>query len=327
MTKRISLTVEEKILIHLMQFLKYYDQWEVPFDMTQEGVAGSIGIARCNVSRAMKKLTEKRYIEEKIAHVKGAERRRKVYFLTQTGHLEAAQIYQFLSNYEVHFRGHNGDIKELKLPQVREVLDKKPRLLEIIKHISSDGIVDEHAISVKLEQSYMDFSDKLPRLKYFFGRQNELEKLKSALNSNKLIIIRGIAGIGKTTLATKLVEDQVGKNPIFWFRFHEWNTLRNFLAQFGKFLSNLGRNRLTTYLNTKRRIDIADITEIIESDIKGLRTILVIDDFHKIDPNILTFFSAFSDIITHIPETIAIILTRKQIHFTINKISESRKIY
>jgi tetratricopeptide (TPR) repeat protein/DNA-binding MarR family transcriptional regulator len=315
MTKRISLTVEEKILIHLIQFMKFYDQWEVPFDVTQEGIAGSIGIARCNVSRAMKKLTEKVYIEEKIAHVKGAERRRKVYFLTHQGHTGAAQIYRYLADYQVRFRSQEGSLRDLKLSQVREELDKKPRLLEIIKHISSDGIVDQHAVVSKMEHSYVDFSDKLPKLKYFFGRKSELDQLKSALETSKLIIIRGIAGIGKTTLATKLVEDQVGKSPIFWFRFHEWNTLRNLLTQFGKYLNNLGRKRLITYVNSRRRLDIADISEIIETDLKGLNAILVIDDFHKIEQKILPFFSAFSDIISRINDTVAIILTRKLIPF------------
>lgn len=295
--------------------MKFYDQWEVPFDVTQEGIAGSIGIARCNVSRAMKKLTEKKFIEEKIAHVKGAERRRKVYFLTHPGHTSADQIYRYLADYPVQFRGIDGSMKNLKLIQVRDELEKKPKLLEIINHISSDGIVDHHAVIAKLEHSYVDFSDKLPKLKYFYGRQDELNQLKSALDSRRLIIIRGIAGIGKTTLATKLVEEQVGKSPIFWFRFHEWNTLRNLLIQLGKFLNNLGKNRLTTYINSRRRIDIADISDIIETDISGLNAILIIDDFHKMDSSLLPFFSAFSEIISKVGDVSAIILTRQQIPF------------
>ncbi len=315
MTKRISLTVEEKILIHLIQYMRFYDQWEVPFDVTQEGIAGSIGIARCNVSRAMKKLIEKDSIEEKIAHVKGAERRRKVYFLTHTGHTEANQIFRYLADYVVHFRNNMGKLKDLKLSQIREELDKKPKLLEIIKFISSDGIVDQHAITSKMEQSYVDFSDKLPTLKYFYGRKVLLAQLKDGLESNKIIIIRGIAGIGKTTLATKLVEDEIGKRPIFWFRFHEWNTLRNILSQLGKFLSNLGRTRINTYLSSKRRLDIADISEIIESDIKGLNAVFIIDDFHKIDQKMLPFFKALSDIIMRVKSCSGIILTRQLIPF------------
>jgi tetratricopeptide (TPR) repeat protein/DNA-binding MarR family transcriptional regulator len=295
--------------------MKFYDQWEVPFDVTQEGIAGSIGIARCNVSRAMKKLIEKRNIEEKIAHVKGAERRRKVYFLTHTGHTSAAQIFRYLSDYLVQFRDSTGKLKNLKLSQVREELEKKPKLLEIVKYISSDGIVDQHAIKSKMEQSYVDFSDKLPKLKYFFGRKELLEQMKEAIDNQKLIIIRGIAGIGKTTLATKLIEDQVGKRPIFWFRFHEWNTLRNILTQLAKFLGNLGKNRLNTYLSSRRRIDIADVTEIIESDIKGLNPIFVIDDFHKIDQKMLPFFKAIAEIIIRVADSVAIILTRQYISF------------
>ncbi|WP_455392958.1 tetratricopeptide repeat protein, partial [[Eubacterium] cellulosolvens] len=315
MTKKISLTVEEKILIHLIQYTNYYDQWEVPFDVTQEGIAGSIGIARCNVSRAMKKLTGKGFIEEKIAHVKGAERRRKVYFLTPTGHPSASQINRYLNEYPVIFRTSEGSMKNVKLSQLREILENKPRLLEIIKHMSSDGIIDQNAVKADMEHKFVDFLDKLPKLKYFFGRRTELENLKNALSTHKIIIIRGIAGIGKTTLVTKLILENSGKAPVFWFRFHEWNTLRNVLTQFGKFLSKLGRNRLNSYLLSRRKINFADISEILETDLNGLEAILVIDDFHKISPKLLTLFSALAEILIKAPVVVSIILTRKHIPF------------
>jgi tetratricopeptide (TPR) repeat protein/DNA-binding MarR family transcriptional regulator len=315
MTKKISLTVEEKILLHLIQYTNFYDQWEVPFDITQEGIAGSIGIARCNVSRAMKKLTTKGHIEEKIAHVKGAERRRKVYFLTHAGHTPANQIFRYISEYPVIFRTPDGATRNLKLAQLREELENKPRFLELIKHMSTDGLIDQHAIKSEMEHKFVDFLDKIPKLKYFFGRKTELEQLRISLNNQKLIIVRGIAGIGKTTLVTKLILENPEKLPVFWFRFHEWNTLRNILTQFGKFLGNLGRNRLTTYLLSRRKLDLADISEILEMDLKGLKAIMVIDDFHKIAPKIIPFFSAIADIISRGQDFVVIVLTRKHIPF------------
>jgi tetratricopeptide (TPR) repeat protein/nucleoside-triphosphatase THEP1 len=315
MSKKISLTVEEKILVHLIQYTNFYDQWEVPFDITQEGIAGSIGIARCNVSRAMKKLTTKAFIEEKIAHVKGAERRRKVYFLTHNGHPPANQIYRYISDFPVVFRTTQGEVKNTKLAKLREQLENKPRLLELIKHMSSDGIIDEHAVKAELEHKFVDFLDKLPKLRYFFGRADELSQLRSSLITKKFIIIRGIAGIGKTTLVTKLILENYEKKPIFWFRFHEWNTLRNFLTQLGKFLGTMGRTRLNSYLVSRRKLDLADISEILENDLKELNTILVVDDFHKVSPKIVSFFSVLVEILSKVQNITAIILTRKHIPF------------
>ena len=315
MTKKISLTVEEKILVHLTQYMNFYDQWEVPFDLTQEGIAGSIGIARCNVSRAMKKLTQKGYIEEKIAHVKGAERRRKVYFLTHAGHPPANQIYRYLIEFPVIFKTMDGMQKEIKLSKLREELENKPRFLELIKHMSPEGIIDQHTLQAELEHKFVDFSDKLPKLKYFFGRDEELKQLQQAQQTNKLIIIRGIAGIGKTTLVAKLILQNSEQVPVFWFRFHEWNTLRNLLSQLGRFLGNLGRNRLNSYLISRRKLDLADISEILETDMKDLKAILVIDDFHKVAPKLLSFFTAFVEILTKQQNLVAIILTRKHFPF------------
>ena len=120
MVKKVSLTVEEKILLHLLEYLKFRDQnWDVPFDVTQEGIASSVGIARCNVSRAMKKILEKELIEERVAHVKDSERRRKVYFLTHQGLESAQHTKQYLENLVIGLRDLNGNMKQLKLQEIK----------------------------------------------------------------------------------------------------------------------------------------------------------------------------------------------------------------
>ena len=92
MSERISLTVEERTLLHLLSYSRFLNHWEVPFHLTQEGIAESIGIARCNVSRAMKKILQKGLVQERTAHVKGVARKRKVYFLTHDGELMANDL-------------------------------------------------------------------------------------------------------------------------------------------------------------------------------------------------------------------------------------------
>ena len=41
------LTVQERILLHLNEFSKYIEQIEVPFDLTQEGIAEAVGVVPC----------------------------------------------------------------------------------------------------------------------------------------------------------------------------------------------------------------------------------------------------------------------------------------
>lgn len=89
---RIKLTAGEKVLLHLYEYTKYVDHFEVPFAVTQDGIAEAIGILRSHVPRTIKNLMDKGYVEEKLAHVIGSERRRKVYFLTTPGIAHAKKI-------------------------------------------------------------------------------------------------------------------------------------------------------------------------------------------------------------------------------------------
>lgn len=287
MAQRIYLTAEEKILIHLFEYSKFRNQWEVPFNVTQEGIASAVGIARCNVSREIKKLREKNFIEERVAHIKSVVRKRKVYFLSMDGMVPAKQIKSHMENSQIRFRNKDGGLIEIKLIDLNKYLEVRPTMLEVLKHISSDGIIDYRALHVELTQDYLDFTDKAPSLKYFFGREDEIKGITSILEqgNKRIIVIQGLAGVGKTALATKLLEDYKQKMNIFWFKFYEWSTLHNLLTHISDFLKPLNRTRLKSYIETVKRLDINEISEILTVDLKDLQVLLIFDDMNKIENN------------------------------------------
>ena len=316
MVKKVSLTVEEKILLHLLEYLKFRDQnWDVPFDVTQEGIASSVGIARCNVSRAMKKILEKELIEERVAHVKDSERRRKVYFLTHEGLESAQHTKQYLENLVIGLRDLNGNMKQLKLQEIKNYLDSKPTYIEILRHMSPGGVVDSKAIQTDIVHKYLDFTDQAPKLKYFFGRETELTNLQEWLRSHKMIIIRGIAGMGKTSLAAKLMDEMKAQMNIFWFRAHEWNSLRNILSHLSKFLYSMNRKKLSSYVDTHRKLDITDITNILDPELQDANALLIFDDFQNLNQKILPLFTALIEVLEHVKGVTILILTRKHIPF------------
>jgi len=94
----VKLTAGEKILIYLYDYIKYRNSFEVPFEVTQDGIAQNTGINRSHIPRSVKKFIDKNYIEEVSAHVKGMGRRRKVYFLTESGIDYAKKIRENISN-------------------------------------------------------------------------------------------------------------------------------------------------------------------------------------------------------------------------------------
>lgn len=74
-------TVGERIVAFLRDLpvdgLAYMDAW--PFEATQDGVAGALGLTRAHVALEAKRLLARGLIEEVRAHVVNGKNRRKVY--------------------------------------------------------------------------------------------------------------------------------------------------------------------------------------------------------------------------------------------------------
>ncbi|MGD1060098.1 MAG: hypothetical protein ABR879_01405 [Methanomassiliicoccales archaeon] len=90
-----GLTVGERIVLYVGRYQKHKDSFDVPFDVSQDGIAGSLGISRAHAAIELKKLRECGDVEEKLAHIKRGRNKRKVYFLSATGEVRAEKILQY----------------------------------------------------------------------------------------------------------------------------------------------------------------------------------------------------------------------------------------
>lgn len=77
--------VQERILLHLLDYSDFKSSVEVPFALSQMGIANAVAIARSNVPRAIAGLKDQGLLIERQAHVAGVSRKRKAYFLTDPG--------------------------------------------------------------------------------------------------------------------------------------------------------------------------------------------------------------------------------------------------
>jgi tetratricopeptide (TPR) repeat protein len=90
-----TLTVAERIVLHLSQQQKFKDSYDVPFDVSQDGIAQALLISRAHAAVELKKLKESGEVHERLAHIKKGKNKRKVYFLTTTGEEKAEKIRGF----------------------------------------------------------------------------------------------------------------------------------------------------------------------------------------------------------------------------------------
>jgi tetratricopeptide (TPR) repeat protein len=213
-----ELTVSERILYHLSNYTKFEDKFEVPFDVTQDGISQACSISRAHAAIELKKLRAAGIVEERLSHVRRGKSRRKSYFLTATGKSKAAQVVHYVKDNDI-------------LPGVDPT------------KVSAD--------LVRRGQRGSRRSSPLPAVRYFFGREQEMRQLEDAFKapSPKLICIRGIRGIGKTTLAAQFAS-QLANQRVFWYSAKPWDGTRVLADALAGFFQENGNRKLASYLGS-----------------------------------------------------------------------------
>jgi DNA-binding PadR family transcriptional regulator len=334
-----TLPIDKKILLHIMDYSKFENQFEVPFAISQEGIAKAIGIRRDNVPRAMKDLKSAGLVVEKVARVEGVYRKRKVYFLTDAGFQFIQELKNKYLSTEILIKHDDGRLEPVKVSDlnIKLKLHRKISLTETLNNLSPDGILDVKALTkpqIKPEASieimsteddqsdkerskYIESIDDAPQSRHFVGRKKEVAKIKSWFDSldHRIVVIYGIPGIGKTTLTRKIMDDFRGNRHIFWYRFHRWDTMRNTLLTFAEFLAKTHRRRLKSYLAGKHNIDLNDISQILNDELDDSQILLVFDDFQRVKEDIAEFFSLLIEILSRIKGVDVMIVGRRILPF------------
>ncbi|MEE9151195.1 MAG: hypothetical protein V3U20_05090 [Thermoplasmata archaeon] len=145
MAGKIHITVKEKILIHLLSYSKYKDEVEVPAQVSQEGMAKVVGVRRSHIASSLKDLKELEQVEEKKARVIGEKRRKNAYFLTHEGQGEALRLKEAILEKKIDLKTEDGALKEVEISKLKNHIEEKLGLLEILNRLSDDGIFDVSA--------------------------------------------------------------------------------------------------------------------------------------------------------------------------------------
>ncbi|HII43015.1 TPA: hypothetical protein HA325_00120, partial [Candidatus Thalassarchaeaceae archaeon] len=134
--------VQERILLHLRDYVDYADKVEVPFAISQMGIANAVAIARSNVPRAIAGMKESGHLIERQAHVSGVSRKRKAYFLTSDGVNLADDIWVKVSEQPVRLIHADGRAENLDLRAALESTELPLRHVDILRYLDHSGTVD-----------------------------------------------------------------------------------------------------------------------------------------------------------------------------------------
>ena len=297
--------VQERILLHLLDYSDYKSSVEVPFSLSQMGIANAVSIARSNVPRAIAGLKDQGLLVERQAHVKGVSRKRKAYFLTEPGMNLADETWKRLREFPFRAILEDGNIVSTTLGNANKELPFSMRPVDLIRYLDDNGVLDTRLLSKELverdlskhvEKQLVTALGDLPRLRHFYGREKELDNMVSLLDARATtLLIPGIAGIGKTTIASKLIERFMHRRNLLYHRCQDWEGSRSFFESVADWLANIGDPNFADYLAATPVPNPSEAARLLVDALEGTAALIVIDDFHKIaDSTLHKTFQAMS---------------------------------
>jgi tetratricopeptide (TPR) repeat protein/DNA-binding MarR family transcriptional regulator len=302
------LTVKQRIQLHLFDFQRLAEAYEAPVDVTQDGIAQAVGIQVHHVVQYVRPLVSEGLVEARTSHIERRTRRRKVYFLTPKGRAVASALRSELQKEtKVPLRRVDGRIEPVSMVEILQEHRRGSRLVELLRELEGLGAIAEAAEGVP--HALVDHSQEAPAVRRFYGRTKDLEAILHAVDSRTIVVVTGMAGIGKTALGAKACEALRGKRPLFWRQVRPWDTALDLAFRLAAFLRALGRTELYGSL-VGSGARLAEVEERLAKDLAGTRSLIVLDDVHSASADVEQFLTMMRHSLARADGVSALLLSR-----------------
>lgn len=276
--RRVS--VENRILILLSENPGWEEKYDAPEIISQKGVARELSMRQNNVSRALTELSAKGLVISKSSRIKGLQRKKRVYYLTETGKETATELLNNLMG-RIVLLSYGGDIWEITFRElVKEVRSRSGDDYPITRILQRnvDGI--DARLNLQADERTEEEQKEV-----FFGRETELDELGKAFYDPNIVLISivSIAGQGKTSLLREFMKSEKVGGYIS-LDMDDWLFPDNILETLGRKLTAMGGSRLSDHLTGSVKVDFVRCIDLLISDLSSTSTELVLEDLHKATP-------------------------------------------
>jgi len=281
--KEFGLGAKEGILLHLLTFNRYKDDFSCPKGATQPGISGHLGIDRSYVSFILSKLIEDRSVFEKTTHVQGEHRMKKAYFLTDPGYLTARELSERVLSCRLKF-SLGGEGHDLPLEDAAKLSGKGP--LDLILALDPAQTCDLDKARIPPEPAKPSppaAAPPIPHVRNFVGRQEEMEACDRWMGTGSpMLVVSGIAGQGKTALCSELIQRWAGKGVEFIYtRLTSWGTEGSFMSDVAVALKGMQRPGFSELISEKGRVDWEAFYSVLAREARSRKLCLIVDDLHE----------------------------------------------
>ncbi len=265
----------------------------------------------------MKPLLESELVAERSSRIKGGKRKRKVYSLEKDGLEQAKGIRDSLLREEVKFFNLDGRITEGTVSKVMESAGNVS-LVQLVNELERSEVLDPTLLkkrAIKPEVRPVDFSRTSPKPEKFVGRELEKRRIVEWIERGKVVVIQGIAGIGKTVLGSKICSEMKKSRSVFWYEFRKWYSLWGLLKELSRFTEAMGGRELNKYLRKDGDLDEKKVMSALKNDLEKGKVVLFFDDFHKADEEVIEFFRHLGHQVKENKELSMVVMTREILPF------------
>ena len=181
------------------------------------------------------------------------------------------------------------------LPKNFENIIESQSILESdLKRIKEELIKnkDYEELVLKLTKK-CEYMGSIPKNERFVGRSSDLKELAEV--TSQVVLIEGISGIGKTSIAAEFALKNNLENNVFWYDLNEIATSKTVLCQLASFLSQRRHSKCYDLINTGNN-DLNFLIDVIINDLEKENYFLIFDNYHSIkDEQIKVIFEKFKN--------------------------------
>jgi DNA-binding MarR family transcriptional regulator len=159
------ISVEKRILLHLLKYNKPKYEYEIPYALTTNGIAENLGSSKSWATIPINQFVKSGKIHENIGHINHRNKRQKYYYLTNEGRKYAKKIRSALLKIEITLKGPEGTIKIMPLGRVtnfvkEQLINTNITEMDIFSSVMRDRIVDINRLTNIKKERFVDYSQK-----------------------------------------------------------------------------------------------------------------------------------------------------------------------
>lgn len=295
-TRRFT-SIRTRILLHLSPFRTSQQKGVNPLKNTQAGLSQALWTNQPIISKELGRLKKAGLVEDE--KVRDIGRPLTTYKLTRSGIDELKQVVSILEHLSINVIDLEGEEQSIGIEDIPDLLTTKATAVDLLNYLEKEESFDigkfQETLSELRSSDLVLEAHRLPEIKYFFGREKELELADSWLRDTNIPILNlnGIAGIGKTTFISKIIQEQKTHWNILYYTINEWSTIRNVMIPIAKMLQKMGKPVLMNYIESSQDVNIEEAVYILEDSLDSGRSLFVFDDVQKANESIGFFLRAF----------------------------------